>query len=81
MGDADIPEVRVRQPAFSTVTRRAGLTSYDSMMEMFDTDLDEVSTAVQGGPVSPGFVASVLMTFPRYQFRELFQLDIYPSST
>jgi hypothetical protein len=55
------------------------LTSIDSMRDTFDVDLDEVEAAVRGGPVSPGFVASVLITFPGHTFRDLFQLDARPA--
>jgi hypothetical protein len=68
----DLPEVRARQPAFGVVTRQAGLSSLDAMRATFDIEIDEVRTAVTGGPVSPAFVASVLMRFPEREFRELF---------
>jgi hypothetical protein len=75
---SDLPEVRVRQPAFTAIIEKTGLTSVDSMRTTFDVDLDEVDAAVRGRPVSPGFVASVLITFPQCRFRDLFQLDIDP---
>lgn len=42
-------------------------------------DLDEVEAAVRGDPVTPGFVASVLIALPEYSFRELFRLDLRPA--
>jgi hypothetical protein len=80
VSNGDLPEVRVRQPAFGAVTEQAGLTSFDSMMDTFGVDLDEVRAAVFGAPVSPGFVASVLATFPEHSFRELFHLDVKPAA-
>jgi hypothetical protein len=80
VSSGDLPEVRVRQPVFGTLTSEAGLVSFDSMTDAFGVDLDEVRAAVFGAPVSPGFVASVLALFPQCSFRELFHLDLSPTS-
>lgn len=76
MGD-EFPEVRVRQPAFATVTQNAGLGSLDSLRNLFEVDLEQVEAAVRGDPVSPEFVASVLIAFPDHGFRDLFHLDLH----
>ena len=73
----EFPEVRVRQPAFTILTENAGLRSVDSLLHFLDVDLHEVQAAVRGDPVSPDFVASVLIAFPEQTFRDLFQLDLH----
>ncbi|SOD73655.1 hypothetical protein SAMN05892883_2922 [Jatrophihabitans sp. GAS493] len=72
----DLPEVRVRQPAFDLALAHQGITSHQSMADAFGLDVEEISAAMRGAPVTPSFVATVTMTMPQHRFNELFELDL-----
>ncbi|SDJ26149.1 hypothetical protein SAMN05444157_2520 [Frankineae bacterium MT45] len=73
---AELPEVRLRRPAFDQALAQVGVTSYQSMAGTFGIDVDEIMAAMQGRPVTPSFVATVTMALPQLRFNELFQLNL-----
>lgn len=72
----DDSETRVRQPAFDTVAWRAGLLTHESMAQAFHVGVDEVKGALRGAPVTPEFIAGVLIAFPASPFGDLFGISV-----
>lgn len=76
---SDDSETRLRQPAFDTIAWRAGLLTHESMAEAFRVGVADVKAALRGAPVTPEFIAGVLIAFPASPFGDLFGISVSTS--